>query len=173
VIRTTSGWNFVTYFLILWSHHGNICGPTHRITDCWQLSHVFRCGTPPASSGRRKLCLHAFELGTIAWHVCICCKVPTPAPTQCGVHIWKECPCFDKCRTFHGQGMLHGIIYLTYSLLFFCLSHYTYCYFKGFTRPYTACLSLTHNLLSIHLRIISAIKQNPVEPYRGQCSLIL
>jgi hypothetical protein len=65
---------FVLYFFTLWSRHCKTYGLTHRITNCSQWSHVFPCCNPSPPSGSKKLCLHAFELGTIAWHICGYCK---------------------------------------------------------------------------------------------------
>jgi hypothetical protein len=57
--------------------------------------------SPSATSGRSKLCLCASELGTVAWHTCICLREPPYLHLQCGLpiinlHFWTECSCYYK-----------------------------------------------------------------------------
>jgi hypothetical protein len=93
-----------------------MCGPTHRITNCSQCSHVFRCSSPSAPSGRTKSCLHAFKLGTFARHIYTCCKVPPPLPLHsvvCPLPFYtcgRNAHVLTKAKRFHCQGMLHGIL---------------------------------------------------------------
>jgi hypothetical protein len=100
---------FVSHLFTSLSRHHKVCGPTYRITNCSQWSHVFLCGRPSAPSGRRQSCLHASELGEVVWHICICCEVFPHCFYTCGVpitilHIWEDWPCCDKCRTFSWSG---------------------------------------------------------------------
>jgi hypothetical protein len=68
---------FLVYFFTLQSFHSKTCGARHRITNCSRCSHVFQCGSHSVSSGRRELCVHAFELGTVAWYMHLLRGVPT------------------------------------------------------------------------------------------------
>jgi hypothetical protein len=105
---------FVLYFFTLWSRHGNTHGPIHQITNFSHCSHVFWCAIPSAPSGSRKSCLHAFELGTVAWHICICCKWPHVSYTVWCVHYRfthsEGVPMFLHAELLYAQGTLHGIL---------------------------------------------------------------
>jgi hypothetical protein len=122
----------------------------------------------PASSGRRKSCLHAFELGTIAWPVCMCFKMPTSAPIQCGVHT-EGVPMFwqlpnipwSRKAAWHPRRWLTlvcsrwgGCAYFTDSVLFFCLSHFICIVVSGVSLCHTQPLLLS--LLNSAFIIISS-----------------
>jgi hypothetical protein len=100
---------FLVYFFTLQSSYSKTCGARHRITNCSRCSHVFQCGSHSVSSGRRELCVHAFELGTVAWYMHLLQGVPT-------LLLWSVVCCLQFCASimtkakhFHCQGMLHGI----------------------------------------------------------------
>jgi hypothetical protein len=96
-------------------------------------------------------------------HILVLQGAPAPASTQCGVpitilHIWKECPCSDKSQTFSWSWnvawyprrwhMVCGwpcLLNWPCSVLLF-ESFYMYWCFKGFSRPYAACLTVISEL---------------------------
>jgi hypothetical protein len=90
---------------------------THRKTTCSQCSHVFMCGSPSAPSGRRKSCLHAFELGTFTWHISICCNVLPHLfllSVVCPLSFYtsrRNAIVLTNVRLFCGQEMLYRIIH--------------------------------------------------------------
>jgi hypothetical protein len=137
---------------------------------------VFRCGSHLAPSGSRKSCLHAFNYGTIAWHICSCCKVfshlllysvvcPLPFHTS-----GSSSHFLTKAKCFHWQGMLHGILgddtwicswyqgghaCWTDAVLFFSLRLFIYIFWAIWSLSW--CHFLTLPLLLSHFRSLSTI----------------
>jgi hypothetical protein len=66
--------------------------------SCGHWSHLSRCGNPLASSGKRKSCLHTFQIGHIYLrHSHLLRRDPAPVCLHCGLshtvsHIHLECP---------------------------------------------------------------------------------